>query len=500
MTENRQEGNLKLRLRTTDTSRFKTEQPNASAEKPAFAGVSPNATVPTSQINDPVSQLNNSTGRLKKVTVNDETQATAMSPLAGAGVGPKKNETVKLKVVKANAPAAPGPAAQAPLRLDDVNSAAPAQKTSSTSTGSLKLPKLGGLRLANATTSVPAPTPGATTTAPPPVADAPTSAGSSKPAVSTATAALKLPMRATLKRPTATAAVPAPAAAAPSAPAAAPAPAAAAPSAPAAAPAPAAAAPAPAAAAPSAPAAAAAAPSPAAAPAAISEPVSGATQVTTPPAPAAAPAANIRNTTTLKIRPVGGAKSTGTTTGSASATLKITPPGQAKPAAAAPAQVASPSGEPALKQTGVKLSLKKSDGDSAAKTVTAPPPAPAAPAAAQGNAAATVAMPPPPAAGKAGLKLKKDDAAATVAMPAPSAAGATAPAAPPTEGGKGKIVMTKAPKSATEKTEGDVMPEIVQNNAADDAGKLPGICAIISFLALGAACYFIVMDFLKFVK
>ncbi len=480
MTENRQEGNLKLRLRTTDTSRFKTEQPNASAEKPAFAGVSPNATVPTSQINDPVSHLNNSTGRLKKVTMNDETQATAISPLGAAGAGTKKNETVKLKVVKANAPAAPGPAAQAPLSLDGVNNAAAQPKSPSTSTGSLKLPKLGGLRLANATTSVPAPTPGATTAAPAPVADASTAAGITKPAVSTATAALKLPMRATLKRPTATAAVPTPAEPQAAAPAAAPS-ASAEPqgAAPAAAIAP-------------------AEPQGAAPAAAISEPASGVTQVTAAPAPeAAASANNIRNTTTLKIRPVSGTKSTGPTPGSASATLKITPPGVAKPVAEAAPAAGAANGDTGLKQTGVKLSLKKSEGDSAAKTVTTP--APTASGTGSGDAAATVAMPAPAApAAKGGLKLKKDDAAATVAMPAPAAAGATAPAEPPTEGGtKGKIVMTKAPKSSAES---DVMPALVQEEEADEPGKLSGICAIVSFLALGAACYFIVMDFLKFVK
>ena len=140
-------------------------------------------------------------------------------------------------------------------------------------------------------------------------------------------------------------------------------------------------------------------------------------------------------------------------------------------AAAAPA-AAGTNGDTGLKQTGVKLSLKKSEGDSAAKTVTTPAPT------ASGTGSG--------------------DAAATVAMPAPAAAGATAPAEPPTEGGtKGKIVMTKAPKSSAES---DVMPALVQEEEADEPGKLSGICAIISFLALGAACYFIVMDFLKFVK
>ena len=146
-----------------------------------------------------------------------------------------------------------------------------------------------------------------------------------------------------------------------------------------------------------------------------------------------------------------------------------------------------------MKQTGVKFTLKKNEDNSAAKTVTTP--APEASAASSGNAAATVAMPAPAASASSGLKLKKDDAAATVAMPSP--AGATAATNPPTEGGtKGKVVMTKAPK---EKTEGDVMPSFAPEES-DEPGKLQGICAIVSFLALGAACYFIVMDFLKFVK
>ena len=567
MTENRPEGNLKLRLRSTDTSRFKTENPSASSGKVPLPGVSPNATVPTSQINDPVSQLNNSTGRLKKVIVNDETQASAISPLnpqggAGLPLGPKKNETVKLKVVKANAPVAPGPAAQAPIRLDETNAAPAAPKPVSTSTGALKLPKLGGLRLANSTTAVPPPASTESVPAAPqapaaqaPVPDSPTSTGSSKPGVSTATTALKLPMRASLKRPAATAAVPAPAAT-PSQPQSAPT---------AAVPAPAAAPGQPQSAQP------AAVPAPAAAPtltlnkpalkpepvsqatqaAAPPEPVSPATQAAPPPAPTpeatqatAPPAGNpLRNTTTLKIRPVGGAKSTGTATGSASSTLKITPmkPGQpvaaqqqpaaapqpvateqSQPAAAeakpagfkisppgfkisqpsqgesAPAtpEAPAPSGEPALKQTGVKLSLKKNEDDSAAKTVVAPAPAAAAPAAG-GNAAQTVAAPPP---GSSGLKIKKADAAATVAMPSPAAPGAATSAADqPTAAGGMKIVMSKTAKPDGATTE-DVMPPVIAVEDADELGKLHGICAILSFVALGAACFFIVMDFLKYVK
>ena len=103
--------NLKLRLPNTDTSRFKKENAPGTPPKPSVGSLSAGATVPQSEINDPLAMRTN-TGRLKKVSAGETGALSAIAPT------PNKNETVKLKIVKNPTAPQPGPATSAPLHLN----------------------------------------------------------------------------------------------------------------------------------------------------------------------------------------------------------------------------------------------------------------------------------------------------------------------------------------------------------------------------------------------
>ena len=92
--------NLKLRLPNTDTSRFKKENAPGTPPKPSVGSLSAGATVPQSEINDPLAMRTN-TGRLKKVSAGETGALSAIAPT------PNKNETVKLKIVHSQAPPPP---------------------------------------------------------------------------------------------------------------------------------------------------------------------------------------------------------------------------------------------------------------------------------------------------------------------------------------------------------------------------------------------------------
>ncbi len=439
--------NLKLRLPNTDTSRFKKENAPGTPPKPSVGSLSAGATVPQSEINDPLAMRTN-TGRLKKVSAGETGALSAIAPT------PNKNETVKLKIVKNPTAPQPGPATSAPLHLNVGGTvAAPAPEVPE-KPATLKMPKLnlrpGGTMAAPppapeapatmqppTTPKVPtltvklgpkkdAPAPAATIAAPPP--EAPAASETPAPAASEADAPSTVSSRTvklTVKRPGATVAAPAPEEAKPAEPSA----------------------------------------EKPAAPALRIRPQGGA---------AAAPAAGGNAGATIKLQPGG----------NAGATLKLHPKAPSEPASPTAETVAAPeNGAPQLKQTGAKLSLKHKEADDAAKTVALPPPGVPAPGAAADPNAATQPGPPPqeqppaPAAGKT-LVLKKGadkTAAEPGAAPAPEAAAAAAPEA--------------------------VRPDFIEGieDSAPQLGKVEAICAILSFVAASAACYFIVMDFLKYI-
>lgn len=435
--------NLKLRLPNTDTSRFKKENAPGTPPKPSVGSLSAGATVPQSEINDPLAMRTN-TGRLKKVSAGETGALSAIAPT------PNKNETVKLKIVKNPTAPQPGPATSAPLHLNVGGTVAAPAPEAPSAPATLKMPKLnlrpGGTMAAPppapeapaavpppATPKVPtltvklgtkkdAPAPAATIAAPPP--EAPAAPAASEPAASSTVSSRTVKL--TVKRPGATVAAPAPEEAKPAEPAA----------------------------------------EKPAAPALRIRPQGGA---------AAAPAAGGNAGATIKLQPGG----------NAGATLKLHPQTASEPASPTAETVAAPeNGAPQLKQTGAKLSLKHKEADDAAKTVALPPPGVPAPGAAADPNAATQPGPPPqeqpaaPAAGKT-LVLKKG-ADKTAAAPAAEPGATPAPAA-------------AAPEA--------VRPDFIEGieDSEPQLGKIEAICAILSFVAASAACYFIVMDFLKYI-
>ena len=430
--------NLKLRLPNTDTSRFKKENAPGTPPKPSVGSLSAGATVPQSEINDPLAMRTN-TGRLKKVSAGETGALSAIAPT------PNKHETVKLKIVKNPTAPQPGPATSAPLHLNVGGTVAAPAPEAPAAPATLKMPKLnlrpGGTMAApppapEAPAAVPPPTtpkvptltvklgpkkdapaPAATIAAPP--AEAPAAPAASEPAASSSVSSRTVKL--TVKRPGATVAAPAPEEAKPAEPAA----------------------------------------EKPAAPALRIRPQGGAT---------AAPAAGGNAGATIKLQPGG----------NAGATLKLHPITASEPASPTAETVAAPeNGAPQLKQTGAKLSLKHKEADDAAKTVALPPPGVPAPGAAADPNAATQPGPPPqeqpaaPAAGKT-LVLKKG-ADKTAAEPGATPAPAAAPEA--------------------------VRPDFIEGieDSEPQLGKIEAICAILSFVAASAACYFIVMDFLKYI-
>lgn len=120
MTQNPSEGSKpKLRLKNTDTNRFKVETGSMPVIKPP-APTPGGAETPeaTQTISDPLSLRDTATGKLKRVT-DTQTSASALAPsqvTPAAGEAPK-TETVRLKVVRSSKPGVTlGPGAQAPAR------------------------------------------------------------------------------------------------------------------------------------------------------------------------------------------------------------------------------------------------------------------------------------------------------------------------------------------------------------------------------------------------
>ena len=88
---------LKLRLKSTDTNHFKVANNDASQQAATAPAAPANAPTATQQIVDPISLRDTATGRLRKISENQDTQAAAP---AMAMEAPNKTQTVRLKVVR----------------------------------------------------------------------------------------------------------------------------------------------------------------------------------------------------------------------------------------------------------------------------------------------------------------------------------------------------------------------------------------------------------------
>ena len=433
MTQNPMDGKAKLRLKNTDTNRFKVETGSMPAIKPPAPPPARGAETPeaTQTISDPLSLRDTATGKLKRIT-DTQTSASALAPsqVTPAGDTPQKTETVRLKVVRSSAKpgVSLGPGAPAPIL----------PPTPGINAATLKL----GDRAA-------------------PLPPALKATGRMQRVQSPDSAAPAAPQAAETAPPTLKVTAPeAPAAPAP------------APEAPAA-PAPAAATEAPAASAPAAPPKGASPtikinimrPSAAAKPASEPAAAPAAPAAAEAPAPPGAPAAAAPSpgTSTLKIRPATPGVAQAPASQSASATVKLTPPPSA--------------GSPQPSST-LKLSLKKD-----------PAPPAAAPEAAPEQAGTTQAVPPPAEAKKGGLKIKTGDAqplssAATQALPlppstAPAAAEAKAPAPEAAAAPKAAVALTPEPA------------------ASKGPGAVEAIAAIAACAALITGAVRIVMDLMQ---
>lgn len=88
---------LKLRLKSTDTNHFKVANNDASQQASPAPAATANAPTATQQVVDPISLRDTATGRLRKISENQDTQAAAP---AMAMEAPNKTQTVRLKVVR----------------------------------------------------------------------------------------------------------------------------------------------------------------------------------------------------------------------------------------------------------------------------------------------------------------------------------------------------------------------------------------------------------------
>lgn len=115
---------MKLRLKSTDTNRFKVSSEEAPATSAAPAQAQPdNSASATQQVIDPISLRDTATGRLRKITENQDAQAAAPTPAMAA---PNKTQTVRLKVVRQNKGATgPEPGARPGLSLAGAGTTAP---------------------------------------------------------------------------------------------------------------------------------------------------------------------------------------------------------------------------------------------------------------------------------------------------------------------------------------------------------------------------------------
>ncbi|MGI6353918.1 MAG: hypothetical protein ACOX6W_02290 [Lentisphaeria bacterium] len=106
MTQNPMDGKAKLRLKNTDTNRFKVETGSMPVIKPAAPPPARSAETPeaTQTISDPLSLRDTATGKLKRIT-DTQTSASALAPsqVTPTGDTPQKTETVRLKVVRSSA-------------------------------------------------------------------------------------------------------------------------------------------------------------------------------------------------------------------------------------------------------------------------------------------------------------------------------------------------------------------------------------------------------------
>ncbi len=144
-----QSDKLKLKLKSTDTNRFKVETSTHKVQKPDVpASEGPEIQAPTQQISDPMSQRQTNTGRFKRVDVSgqDATATTIAMPGAAQDDGIKKTETVRLKVVRATPTEQPAPSAAPAINLGSTPAAptAPAAPASSSSTIKLNLRRPAG--------------------------------------------------------------------------------------------------------------------------------------------------------------------------------------------------------------------------------------------------------------------------------------------------------------------------------------------------------------------
>ena len=438
MTQNPMDGSkAKLRLKNTDTNRFKVETGSMPAIKPPAPAPAPRPETPeaTQTISDPLSLRDTATGKLKRVT-DTQTSASALAPsqISPGPEAPQKTETVRLKVVRSTAkpgvnlgtgpqtpvlPATPGINA-ATIKLGDRAAPLPAALKS---TGHFQREPAAGTAAAPAAAPkpepptatsrpAPAPAPASTSTPPPPSAPSETPAPSGTAQVATPSAAPKgssSTIKINIMRP-GTAAKPA------------------------------------------------------------AEPAAPGTPAAAAPAEPAAPAAEAPagpNSNTLKIRPStpGAPKVAGNQ--SAGATVKLTPPAPGAP----------------LPTSGLKLSLKKEEPASGAETgatQTVPPPV---------QAGTTQAVPPPTEEKKGGLKIKTGEgkplnSAATQAVPLPAPA-AAAPSA------EAKAAVAEAPAASPSPA---VQPAPATGSAP---GMLETIAALAACLAMIAGAVRIVMDLMQ---